>query len=74
MTFVWTFYETEGAWLVRAPRIRTMPLLMMSMINNQLVVQYGAVLSVMLWVPSLAAILLARRVIGGDAFAKGLGG
>ncbi|MBO9101078.1 MULTISPECIES: ABC transporter permease [Rhizobium] len=74
MTFVWTFYETEGAWLVGAPRIRTMPLLMMSMINNQLVVQYGAVLSVMLWVPSLAAILLARRVIGGDAFAKGLGG
>jgi putative spermidine/putrescine transport system permease protein len=74
MTFVWTFYETEGAWLVGAPRIRTMPILMMTMINNQLVVQYGAVLSVMLWVPSLAAILLARRVIGGDAFAKGLGG
>jgi len=74
MTFVWTFYETEGAWLVGAPRIRTMPILMMSMINNQLVVQYGAVLSVMLWVPSLVAILLARRVIGGDAFAKGLGG
>jgi putative spermidine/putrescine transport system permease protein len=74
MTFVWTFYETEGAWLVGAPRIRTMPLLMMSMINNQLVVQYGAVLSVMLWVPSLIAIFLARRVIGGDTFAKGLGG
>ncbi|WP_026791089.1 ABC transporter permease [Pleomorphomonas oryzae] len=74
MTFVWTFYETEGAWLVGAPRIRTMPLLMMQMINNQLVVQYGAVLSVMLWVPSLAAILMARRIIGGDAFAKGLGG
>jgi putative spermidine/putrescine transport system permease protein len=74
MTFVWTFYETEGAWLVGAPRIRTMPILMMTMINNQLVVQYGAVLSVMLWVPSLAAILMARRVIGGDAFAKGLGG
>ncbi|MQT14930.1 ABC transporter permease [Segnochrobactrum spirostomi] len=74
MAFVWTFYETEGAWLVGAPRIRTIPLLMMSMINNQLVVQYGAVLSVMLWVPSLVAIVLARKVIGGDAFAKGLGG
>jgi putative spermidine/putrescine transport system permease protein len=73
MTFVWTFYETEGAWLVGAPRIRTMPILMMSMINNQLVVQYGAVLSVMLWVPSLAALLLARRVMGSDSFAKGLG-
>ena len=34
----------------------------------------GAVLSVMLWVPSLFAIVMARRVIGGDAFAKGLGG
>lgn len=74
MTFVWTFYETEGAWLVGAPRVQTMPLLMMSMINNQLVVQYGAVLSVALWVPSLIALLLARRVMGSDSFAKGLGG
>jgi len=73
MTFVWTFYETEGAWLVGAPRVQTMPLLMMSMINNQLVVQYGAVLSVALWVPSLIALLLARRVMGSDSFAKGLG-
>ncbi|WP_137150002.1 ABC transporter permease subunit [Devosia sp. FKR38] len=73
MTFVWTFYETEGAWLVGAPRVQTMPLLMMSMINNQLVVQYGAVLSVALWVPSLVALLLARRVMGSDSFAKGLG-
>ena len=32
------------------------------------------VVTVMLWVPSLAAILMARRIIGGDAFAKGLGG
>jgi putative spermidine/putrescine transport system permease protein len=73
MTFVWTFYETEGAWLVGAPRVQTMPLMMMSMINNQLVVQYGAVLSVALWVPSLVALLLARRVMGSDSFAKGLG-
>ncbi|WP_237152925.1 ABC transporter permease [Oryzibacter oryziterrae] len=73
MTFVWTFYETEGAWLVGAPRITTMPILMMQMINNQMVVQYGAVLSVLLWVPSLAALLLARRVLGSDTFAKGLG-
>lgn len=73
MSFVWTFYETEGAWLIGAPRIQTMPLLMMQMISNQLVVQYGAVLSVMLWVPSLVVLLLARRVLGSDTFARGLG-
>lgn len=73
ITFVGTFYETEGAWLVGAPRVQTFPLLMMSMINNQLIVQYGAVLSVMLGVPAIVALLLARRVMGSDSFAKGLG-
>jgi putative spermidine/putrescine transport system permease protein len=74
LTFVGTFYETEGAWLIGAPGIRTMPVLMISFINNQMVVQYGAVLSVMLWVPSFLALLFARRVIGGGAFARGFGG
>lgn len=74
MTFVWTFYETEGAWLVGAPRVQTMPILMMQMIRNSLIVQNGAVLTVMLWVPSLFALLLARRVLGSASFARGLGG
>ena len=56
LTFVGTFYETEGAWLIGAPGIRTMPVLMISFINNQIVVQYGAVLSVLLWVPSFIAL------------------
>ena len=73
LTFVGTFYETEGAWLIGAPEIRTMPVLMISFINNQIVVQYGAVLSVMLWVPSFAALMFARRVIGTGAFARGFG-
>ncbi|MBY5467969.1 ABC transporter permease [Rhizobium leguminosarum] len=73
LTFVGTFYETEGAWLIGAPEIRTMPVLMISFINNQIVVQYGAVLSVMLWVPSFIALLFARRVIGTGAFARGFG-
>lgn len=73
LTFVSTFYETEGAWLIGAPQISTMPVLMISFINNQLVVQYGAVLSVMLWVPSFIALMFARRVMSGDAFAKGFG-
>jgi putative spermidine/putrescine transport system permease protein len=73
LTFVSTFYETEGAWLIGAPEIRTMPVLMITFINNQLVVQYGAVLSVMLWVPSLLALMFARKAIGTGAFAKGFG-
>ncbi|BCP52296.1 ABC transporter permease [Kaistia sp. 32K] len=74
LTFVSTFYETEGAWLVGAPSIRTMPVLMISFINNQMVIQFGAVLSVLLWVPSFIALMFARRVIGGGAFARGFGG
>lgn len=73
LTFVSTFYETEGAWLIGAPQIRTMPVLMISFINQQLVVQYGAVLSVMLWVPSFIALMFARRVMSSGAFAKGFG-
>jgi putative spermidine/putrescine transport system permease protein len=74
LSFVGTFYETEGAWLIGAPAIRTMPVLMISFINNQMVIQYGAVLSVLLWVPSFIALIFARRVIGGGAFARGFGG
>ena len=73
LTFVNTFYETEGAWLIGAPAIRTMPILMISFINNQPVIQYGAVLSVILWVPSFFALLFARRVISGGSFARGFG-
>jgi putative spermidine/putrescine transport system permease protein len=74
LTFVGTFYETEGAWLIGTPTVRTMPILMISFINNQLVVQYGAVLSVLLWVPSFAAMLFARRFLGPQALGRGLGG
>jgi hypothetical protein len=63
LSFVGTFYETEGAWLIGAPEIRTMPILMILFINNSIIVQYGAVLSVFLWVPSFIALLFARRVI-----------
>ena len=73
LSFVGTFYETEGAWLIGAPAIRTLPVLMISFINNQPVIQYGAVLSVILWAPSLVALLFARRVIGSGSFARGFG-
>lgn len=73
LSFVGTFYETEGAWLIGAPQIRTLPVLMISFINNQPVIQYGAVLSVLLWAPSFIALLFARRVIGSGSFARGFG-
>ncbi len=73
LTFVGTFYETEGAFLIGAPHVRTMPVLMISLINNQLVVQYGAVLSVMLWVPSFIALLFARKILSARTIAGGLG-
>ena len=73
LSFVGTFYETEGAWLIGAPQVRTMPIMMISFINNSLVVQYGAVLSVFLWVPSFIALLFARRVISSGSFARGFG-
>jgi putative spermidine/putrescine transport system permease protein len=74
LTFVNTFYETEGAWLIGAPAVHTMPILMISFINNQPVIQYGAVLSVILWIPSVFALLFARRVISSGSFARGFGG
>jgi putative spermidine/putrescine transport system permease protein len=74
LSFVGTFYETEGAWLIGAPQIRTLPVLMISFINNQPVIQYGAVLSVLLWIPSFIALLFARRVISSGSFARGFGG
>jgi putative spermidine/putrescine transport system permease protein len=73
LSFVGTFYETEGAWLIGAPQIRTMPVLMISFINNQPVIQYGAVLSVLLWIPSIIALVFARRAMGSGSFAKGFG-
>jgi putative spermidine/putrescine transport system permease protein len=73
LSFVNTFYETEGAWLIGQPAVKTMPVLMISFINNQPVIQYGAVLSVILWIPSFFALLFARRVIGSGSFARGFG-
>ena len=73
LTLIGTFYETEGAWLIGAPNIRSMPILMISMINNQLIVQYGAVLSVLLWAPSFVVMLFARRILSARSMAAEFG-
>ncbi|MCX5580085.1 ABC transporter permease [Kaistia terrae] len=73
LTFVNTFYETEVAWLIGAPEVRTVPLLMVRFINSELVVQYGAVLSLLLWVPSFILLMLVRRFLGAQALGRALG-
>jgi putative spermidine/putrescine transport system permease protein len=72
LTFMNAFYEVEGALLVGIPEIRTLPIVMLSLITGQVIVQYGAVLSVMLWVPSLVLLILARRLFDSRTFAAGL--
>ena len=73
LTFVGTFYETQGALLVGVPEVRTLPVVMIRLINNQVVVQYGAILSVALWVPSLLLLIFAQRVLRGNTIASGFG-
>lgn len=73
LAFVGTLYESEGVWLAGALQLRTMPRMMIQMINRPIVVHYGAVLSVTLWVPSFIALLFARQVLASNQCAKGFG-
>ena len=73
LTFIGTFYETQGALLVGVPEVRTLPVVMIRLINNQVIVQYGAILSVVLWVPSLLLLIFAQRVLRGNTIASGFG-
>lgn len=73
LTFVSTFYEAQGALLIGVPNVRTLPVLMYSYINNQIVVQYGAVLSLALWLPSLVLLTFAQRFLRGNTVSAGFG-
>lgn len=73
LTFVSTFYEAQGALIIGIPNITTMPVLMYSIINSQVIVQYGAVISLVLWLPSLLVLLFAQRIVRGNAISAGLG-
>ena len=65
--------EAQGALLVGLPRVVTMPVLMYSLINSQLVVQYGAIISFVLWMPSLLLLLVAQRLLRGGYLTAGFG-
>jgi putative spermidine/putrescine transport system permease protein len=73
LTFVSTFYEAQGALLIGLPNVRTMPVLMYSFINNQVIVQYGAVLSLVLWLPSFVLLSFAQRFLRGNTVSAGFG-
>lgn len=73
LTFVSTFYEAQGALLIGVPNVRTMPVLMYQYINNQIIVQYGAVISLILWLPSFVLLSFAQRFLRGNAVASGFG-
>ncbi len=73
LTFVSTFYEAQGALIIGMPNITTMPVLMYSIINSQVIVQYGAVISLILWLPSLLLLIFAQRFVRGGAISAGFG-
>jgi putative spermidine/putrescine transport system permease protein len=73
LTFVSTFYEAQGALIIGIPNITTMPVLMYSIINSQVIVQYGAIISLILWLPSLLLLIYAQRFMRGGAISAGFG-
>jgi len=73
LTFVGTFYEAVAVILVGAPNVVTVPVIMYPLINNSLVNQYGAVLSFVMWIPSLVLLIFAQRFVRGGQVAAGYG-
>lgn len=73
LTFVGTFYEAVAVILIGAPNVLTIPVIMYPLINNTLVTQYGAILSLVLWVPSLVLLFFARRLVRGSYLTAGFG-
>ena len=73
LTFVGTFYESVAVILVGAPNVVTLPVIMYPLINNTLITQYGAILSVVMWMPSLVLLVFARRFVRGNHLTAGFG-
>lgn len=73
LTFVSTFYEAQGALIIGIPNVTTMPVLMYSIINSQVIVQYGAIISLILWLPSFLLLIFVQRFVRGGAVSAGFG-
>jgi len=67
------FYESQASLIIGLPYVTTVPVLMYSLTNNQLVVQYGAILMFVTWIPSLFLLVFAQRFLRGRYFAAGFG-
>lgn len=70
MSFLASFDEAQGTYLVGAPTIFTMPTEMYSLVENY-PIQIAAVFSLLLAVPSVLLISLARKHIVGGQLAEG---
>ena len=73
LSVVNVFYESQASLIIGLPNVRTVPVLMYSLTNNQLVVQYGAVLMFVTWIPSLILLAFSQRFLRGRYFAAGFG-
>ncbi len=70
MSFLASFDEAQGSYLVGAPNIYTMPTEMYALVENY-PIQVAAVFSILLSVPSVILIGLARQHIIGGRLAEG---
>lgn len=70
MSFLASFDEAQGTYLVGAPTIFTMPTEMYSLVENY-PIQVAAVFSLLLALPSVLLISLARKHIVGGQLAEG---
>ncbi len=70
MSFLASFDEAQGTYLVGAPTIFTMPTEMYSLVENY-PIQVAAVFSLLLAIPSVLLISLARKHIVGGQLAEG---
>jgi putative spermidine/putrescine transport system permease protein len=73
LSMVSVFYEAQASLIIGLPNVRTVPVLMYTLTNNELVVQYGAILMFVTWVPSLILLAFAQRFLRGRYFAAGFG-
>src|SRR5262249_38164660 len=67
------FYEAQASLIIGLPNVRTVPVLMYTLTNNELVVQYRAILMFVTWVPSLILLGFPQRFLRGRYFAAGFG-
>jgi putative spermidine/putrescine transport system permease protein len=72
LAFVAILFEVDSALLIGAPKITTMPLLLLQL-STQVNVQEAAVMCVLIWVPCFIILVLSRRFMSANGIAQGFG-